>query len=157
MKCSWFQSRIQVINQLGFTGNFLWANFSVKCFAQSGKVWRTGSWLVMACFELKSGFIPAVYISRALRHPAESATATTRLPWRSLCLETSHSIKPNFSFRSKVLNSVLLSKRLQDYFSKPREPVRSYLPYPVLGARNSASNFPKAISWPFLSNTARGQ
>lgn len=39
-KCSWFQPYIQIMNQLGFIRNFLWANFSVKCFAHSEEVWR---------------------------------------------------------------------------------------------------------------------
>jgi hypothetical protein len=79
MKCSGFQSHIQIMSQLGIIGNFLWANFSVKNFAQSGEVWRTGSWLTMTCSEWKSGIVPTVGIPAALRHPTDSVTASTGL------------------------------------------------------------------------------
>lgn len=83
----------------------------------------------MASFECKSRLIPEVYTSGALQNPAESATATTRFPWRNLSIkEASHSIKLCIGFQSKILNSVLLSKYLQDYSKKPLEPSCSYLP-----------------------------
>lgn len=93
MKCSWFQSHIQIMNQLGFIRNFLWANFSVKCLAQSGEVWRTGSWLVMARFEVTSGFIPGAHVSKA--HPMPSWVG-------EVCHWGRHSVK--LCFASKALS-----------------------------------------------------
>lgn len=160
MKRSWFQSHIQIMNQLGFVRNFLWSNFSAECFAQPEEVWRTGSWLTMACFECESGLIP-VYISRALWQPADSATANTRLSGRNLSPEASHSNKPYFGFQSKILNSVLLSKHLQstskNHWNQPAAISPSWTPrctldsqwgHPVLGIRKSAPALPRPSHYP---------
>lgn len=83
---------------------------------------------MVPCFECKSGFIPAAYISRALQQPAESATATASLPMekfvtRDTTLEYSISQLPKKSPR------VLLSKCPQDDLTKPLELAHAYVPF----------------------------